>query len=111
MISIDMAKGRDFIVLNLSDPQLSCGEWDDPGTREIFDRTVKDLVSRVKPDLITISGDLSYPGSDHACQKFTTYFSALGIPWTCCFGNHDNQDGNEPIKHDIDILRESPYFL
>ncbi len=111
MIRIDMTEDRAFNILNLSDPQLSCGEWDDPGTREIFDRTVKTLISHVKPNLITVSGDLSYPGSDRAYQEFTDYFSALGIPWTCCFGNHDNQGGDEPVKHDIEILRESPCFL
>ena len=111
MITLKQTLVGSYKVLNLTDPQLSCGDWDDPGTRGIFEQTVKTLVSRVSPGLITVSGDFAYAGGTRSYREYAEFFTRLGIPWTCCFGNHDNQGGDEPIEHDLEIFRESPLFL
>lgn len=99
MIKISNNSKHDFHVLNLTDPQLKADEWEQSNrTGKIFKITVETLVNRVSPDLITLSGDLSYAGDFESYKNFADYFDSLGIPWTCCFGNHDNQDGDEFVQ-------------
>ncbi len=63
MIRLPKDPARDFIVLNLTDPQLSDGEWaEGHPNRTILTRTVTELVQRTSPDLITITGDLAWAG-------------------------------------------------
>ena len=63
MIKLAHNKNRDFCLLNLTDPQLKAQEWDEGNkTGNIFKKTVETLIRRVSPDLITLSGDLSYAG-------------------------------------------------
>ena len=103
---------REFRILNLTDPQLTNGEWED-GNRvgRIFKKTVEELTERVKPDLITLSGDLSYADQFESYIKFADYFDGFGIPWTCCFGNHDNQDGDAPVRRVLDEYKKHDLFL
>lgn len=90
--------GKDFTVLNLTDTQLSDQEWaDDHKARKILEYTVKELISRTSPDLITISGDLAWAGHDHAYDMLASFIDGFGIPWAHVWGNHDNQNGAEYI--------------
>ena len=89
---------KDFKILNLTDTQLSNEEWADGHKhRAILEYTVKELVERVRPDLITISGDLSWAGHDHAYDMLAQFIDGFGIPWAPVWGNHDNQKGAEYI--------------
>ena len=92
------APDKDFKILNLTDTQLSNEEWADGHKhRAILEYTVKELVDRVRPDLITISGDLSWAGHDHAYDMLARFIDSFGIPWAPVWGNHDNQKGAEYI--------------
>lgn len=112
MIKLSNSSERDFRLLNLTDPQLKEEEWA-PGnkTGKIFKKTVETLIKRVSPDLITLSGDLSYAGDFASYKNFADYFDSLEIPWTCCFGNHDNQDGSGFIDTVIDEYVRHKFFL
>ena len=89
---------KDFVVLNLTDPQLSDAEWaDGHGHRLILEHTVKELVNRVNPSLITISGDLAWAGHNLSYDSLAKLIDSLGIPWAPVWGNHDNQGGAEYI--------------
>ena len=89
---------KDFKILNLTDTQLSDEEWGEGhGHRAILEYTVQELVKRVQPDLITISGDLSWAGHDHAYGMLAQFIDSFGIPWAPVWGNHDNQEGAEYI--------------
>ena len=112
MITIKQNLKRDFCLLNLTDPQLTKEDWEENSqTGKIFKKTVETLVKRVSPDLITVSGDLSYAGDDASYKNFADYFDSFSIPWTCCFGNHDNQDGDEPVRKVLDEYAKHPYFV
>ena len=90
---------RDFVILNLSDPQLSNEEWQEGHlNRRRLEYTVAELMERVKPDLITVSGDLSWAGFDHSYDMVGQLINGYGVPWAIVWGNHDNQDGAEYIK-------------
>ena len=89
---------KDFIVLNLTDTQLSNEEWAEGTThRRILERTITELIARVSPDLITVSGDLAWAGHDHAYDMLASFLDSFGIPWAIVWGNHDNQNGAEYI--------------
>ena len=107
--------GREFIILNLSDPQMSVLEWTategaERDNRVILKRTVSELVSRVKPDLITISGDLSGDGHE-AYRQLADFLDTFGIPWAPVWGNHDNEAGVENIKALEAIFSRHPLCL
>ena len=112
MIKLTNNGKRDFCLLNLTDPQLKIEEWDENNqTGKIFRETVENLIKRVSPNLITISGDLSYADDFASYKNFADYFDSFKIPWTCCFGNHDNQDGDEPMQRVIEEYMKHQYFV
>lgn len=111
MITFSKDKNKDFIILNLTDTQLGDDEWNEPRFVEIFTKTVEKLVSKTKPDLITVSGDIAYAGQTVAYEKFGSYMENLNIPWSVVFGNHDNQGGPEIIQNVVSILRKYENFV
>ena len=99
MIKLDKSIDRDLIVLNLTDTQLGNSEWEQGHQkRAILEYTVRELVERVKPDLITITGDLAWAGHTVAYESLADFMDSFGIPWSCVWGNHDNQDGADFIS-------------
>lgn len=98
MISLQKKPGKDFIILNLSDPQLSNEEWEEGHKkRAILTHTVNELVNAVDPDLITITGDLAWAGHDEAYDALANFLDSFGKPWAPVWGNHDNQGGAEAV--------------
>lgn len=100
MIKFNKEKDKDFTILNLTDPHFDISDWNKDGvTYKIFDFTVKELVSRVNPDLITVSGDISW-GADHysAYKDFADYMENIGIAWAPVWGNHDDEDGEDIVE-------------
>lgn len=111
MIKLTNNSKRDFRLLNLTDPQLKIEEWNEDNiTGKVFKKTAETLIDRVSPDLITLSGDLSYADDFASYEKFADYFDSFKIPWSCCFGNHDNQDGDEAVQRIIDEYMKHEYF-
>lgn len=113
---LQKAKDRDFIILNLSDPQLSNQEWQEgreEGREEgrILTKTVTCLINMVKPDLITISGDLAWAGHYESYEHLADLLDGFGIPWAPVFGNHDNQGGAEQVEKAAEILRQRKHCL
>lgn len=112
MIRFDIKEGRPFTLLNLSDPQMGHAEWaDDHKSSKILHRTVGTVIERSHPDLITVSGDISYGGDFEAFNYFADYMDSFGIPWAICFGNHDNQGGADNICTVVEAYKKHPLFL
>lgn len=104
--------GRDFVILNLTDPQLGDPEWAEGSfDRRVLEYTVDELVKRVKPDLITISGDLAWAGYTLAYDLFAELLEKFQIPWAPVWGNHDNQNGAECIERIVQRYMAHPHFL
>ena len=105
MIILKKDPNRDFRIINLTDPQLSDGEWEE-GKQEknVLERTVKTLVERTCPDLITVSGDIAYSENEIAYRKFAELLDGFDIPWAPVFGNHDIQGGLEPLEKAAKIM-------
>ena len=96
---------RDFRILNLTDSQLGDGEWlEDKKEKKIALYTIKELIERTRPDLITHCGDIAYADHASAYKLFAEFMDGFGIPWAFVFGNHDGQGGVEPLKRAAKIL-------
>lgn len=103
MITLCKNPEKDFIILNLTDPQLSNEEWSDGHkNRLILEHTVTELVKRVNPDLITLSGDLAWAGNDFAYDSLANFLESFDIPWAFVWGNHDNQNGADCVQRVVD---------
>ena len=104
--------GKDFVILNLSDPQLGDPEWaEGHKDRRILEYTITQLVERVQPDLITLSGDLAWAGYDHAYDMLFAYLEQFQIPWAPVWGNHDNQNGAERIEQIVERALVWPHCV
>lgn len=112
MIKLRKDPGRDFVLLNLSDPQLSDGEWEaGHKNRAILEYTVSETIKRVSPDLITISGDLAWAGQTRAYHMLADLIESYSIPWCAVWGNHDNQDGPGYIDSIADYYLSKAHFV
>ncbi len=109
-VIVKKQRGKDFIILNLTDIHFSDYDY-----RAFFafesTMTAKQLVRRVKPDLITVTGDIVCGDSTHfSIQRFTNLMNSFGTPWAPVFGNHDGE-ANCDKNHLADIMMQSPYCL
>ena len=109
MITLKKEQGKDFRILNLTDTQLAAHDWDkDHKNYRIITRTVYELVKRVEPDLITVTGDISWAGDDEAYDAFADYLDSFGRPWAPIWGNHDNQDGPDAVERVVERYLTHP---
>lgn len=112
MITLKKTPGKDFIILNISDPQLGSGEWEEGHkNRRILTDTMTELVDRVHPDLITVSGDLAWAGHTHAYKMLADFLDTFKIPWAPVWGNHDNQNGPEAVDAVVDEYLTHEYCV
>ena len=87
-VEIKKTPGKDFVILNLADIQLSDGQLDTDAATKTFaliDQAIKDQ----NPDLITLSGDNAIGTS--AYLKTIEFIDSYGIPWAAVMGNHDGE--------------------
>ena len=104
---------RDFVILNLTDTQLSSTDFI-PGVntvKQIMTGTTKELISRIQPDLITHTGDLSYGEDVSVYEFYAKFMDSFNIPWAFVWGNHDNQAGAEAIRKCGEVFRDHPLCL
>ncbi len=105
--AIRMAEGRPFRILQLTDIHIGGGWLSRKKDRLALD-AVEKVVRAAQADFVVVTGDMVYPmfmfsGTSNnlkATRMFAEKMESLGVPWTCVFGNHDE----EPIasfKKDI----------
>lgn len=112
MIILNKSPERDFIILNLTDTHLTGNDWtEDTGHRKIVHRTITELIERVKPDLITLTGDYSTEPYFIDLVRFADFMESFGIPWAPVWGNHDNSGGTEFIDHAADVFMTKPHCV
>lgn len=112
IITLNKSPERDFVILNLTDTHLTGSDW--TGGSEHFaivDKTIKELLERVRPDLITLTGDYSTEPYFIDLVRFADYMESFGIPWAPVWGNHDNSGGTEFIDHAADVFMAKPHCI
>lgn len=112
MFKLQKKSGKPFILLNLTDPQLGSGEWENGHENgNILRNTVDTLMKRVKPDLVTVSGDISWSGDFQAYVNFADLMEKYDTPWAPVWGNHDNQGGPEFIEKVVAEYTSRPHCV
>ena len=87
-IELEKEEGKDFVVLNLTDIQLSDAKaYGDHGTYS--EELITKMVNDYDPDLITLSGDNAWDTA--AYLRLIEFLDGFGIPWAPVMGNHDGQ--------------------
>ncbi len=88
--AITMSKDpdKDFVVLNLTDIQLTDIDVYGRKAQKAKDM-IKELVEKTKPDLITLTGDNGW--GILAYIQHAEYIDSFGIPWAPVMGNHDGE--------------------
>ena len=114
MIHLQKQPERDFIVLNLTDTHLTLDEWQSTHPfSAIFTETVRELIRRNKPDLITLTGDLTMPvpGKEMAYARLADFLESFGIPWAPVWGNHDNENTRDELLRVLEGFSAHRHFL
>lgn len=110
---------RDFRILQLTDVHIGGGVLSIGKDRMAFD-AVKTLVSRVKPDLVVVTGDIVYPvpfqsgtvENRRATELFVSLMDTLGVYYGVCFGNHDTEDYSLYRRSDLyNLYKNSKYCI
>jgi len=105
-------KDRDFLILNFSDIHLRNRLWDNDMNEKIIGlHIMKTLIEKVKPDLITITGDISSPGQESTYEHLADFFDSFNIPWAAVWGNHDNEGGPRPVDKIEKIFGQRKNFV
>lgn len=100
-------KDKDFVILNITDTHFADYDYR-AFTAFDVEAKIKALVAAVKPDLITVSGDIVCTESTYyAIRRITDLFEGFGIPWAPMFGNHDNE-GNCDKNFLADVMMSAP---
>ena len=90
--TLEKKHGEDFTVLNLADVQM-CDLEDIPKYPTVR-AEIDWLVSAIKPDLITLTGDQTWSNENLISLKtLIGWLDGYGIPYAPVFGNHDH--GND----------------
>ena len=82
---------KDFVILNITDPHFA--DYDVRALMAFTESvTIKRLVKKVKPDLITVTGDLVCSDcASYSIKRICSLFESFGIPWAPVFGNHEDE--------------------
>ena len=112
MITLKKKPGKDFKILNLTDTQLASDEWTEGHkNRAILEHTLTELVRKVEPDLITVTGDLAWAEETLAYDSLADLLDSFARPWAPVWGNHDNQKGPESIEALVSRYLTHPYCI
>lgn len=91
-VEVEKDPDRDFVILNFTDLQI---EYDVLFSErsEYTEKLVENLIDKVQPDLITLTGD------NDSCDEGYIYWIKLldsfDIPWAPVMGNHDGHNGSK----------------
>ena len=102
---VDKDPGRDFKILNLTDPQLNNDDCEGENA-VLLEKIVNELVATEQPDLITVTGDLAMGGMYGALSLLVDILDSTGIPWAPVMGNHDHQDLDAYIDMVADYMEQ-----
>lgn len=99
---------REFKVLQLTDVHIG-GGWMSAKKDSMAMNAVAAMITAEKPDLVIVTGDVSYPvpfqagtlNNKNAAEVFAELMESLGVYWTIGFGNHDTEAYSYFSREDI----------
>lgn len=120
------ATDAELKVLQLTDLHIGGGSSVSVRTDKNTLNAVAAMISYEKPDLVIITGDMTYTvfgqtasfNNKRAIASLVALLETLGVYWTCTFGNHDSESyyclrdrekiADFYIKHKHCILQKGP---
>lgn len=104
----------DFKVLQLTDIHLGGGALSYDKDRKAL-KAVFALLKETKPDLVVVTGDLTFPvglssfsfNNTAPVQQFAAFMRNTGIPWAFTYGNHDTERYAATSAYDLNTLYKS----
>ena len=112
MITLQKSPNKDFKILNLADVQMGNNEWQvGHKFRAILDTTLDALYEKVKPDLVTLSGDQAWCGDYDSLETLASKLDTYGVPYALVWGNHDQEGGADKVIGAENTLKKHPLFL
>ncbi|MBQ9745098.1 MAG: metallophosphoesterase [Clostridia bacterium] len=112
MFKLYKKKDKDFLILNLTDVHTEDNElYEDSVKKRVLVNTVTEVVNRVRPDLITLSGDQAWAGHFKAIEFLSELMESFNIPWTLVWGNHDHDRGDEVLDKTAEIFMRGRNFI
>ncbi len=87
---------RDLKIVQLTDIHIG-GGWKSRKTDLKAINAVASMIKTEKPDLVIVTGDISYPSTlytgtnnnEYAARLFASLMNELNVYWVLTFGNHD----------------------
>ena len=102
-------KGKEFRILQLTDMQVidstqkrfserlnaeETEKWQPQNMKEMLFNSMDKLVAETNPDLIIITGDITYGEFDDTGKSLLAFIEKMesyNVPWAPVWGNHDNE--------------------
>lgn len=102
-------KNDTFKVLNFADAHI-CSDELNPEHRnyKMIRKTIFELMERVKPDLVTFSGDQAWRESPSSYEYLASMMDGFNTPYAVVFGNHD-QEGS--LDSTVQVLKSHPLCI
>lgn len=108
---------REFKVIQFTDVHIG-GGWMSLKKDAMALNAIAAMVSAEKPDLIIVTGDVSYPvpfqagtfNNLSAAKVFAALMEKLGVYWTLGYGNHDTEAYSYYGREELSDFYESEDF-
>ncbi len=102
---------REFKVVQLTDVHIG-GGWMSAKKDGMAMNAVAAMLAAEKPDLVVVTGDVSYPVPFQAgtfnnmlsAKTFAALMDKLGVYWTVGYGNHDTEAYSYYSREDLSAL-------
>lgn len=102
---------RELNIVQLTDVHIG-GGWMSFGKDKKTMKTVAELLHSQKPDLVIVTGDISYPvpfqagtfNNKTAALEFARLMNRLDCYWTITYGNHDTEAYSYYSRDDLSKL-------
>lgn len=105
VICLEKDPNKDFVILNLGDVQ----EGNENIASNLLN-TIDALVQTVHPDLITLTGDISY-GDERTIKSIAAVLDKYKIPWAPVLGNHDHNEVYTSVEDQSKLYESFEYCL
>ena len=108
--TLQKQKDKDFVILNLTDMHFA--DYDVRALMAFTESgTMRRLVRAVKPDLITVTGDLICSDcASFSIRRVCALFESFGVPWAPVFGNHEDES-NMDKNYMADLFLSCPHCI
>lgn len=112
--TVQKQKNKDFVILNLADVQIC--DLDSIKTKSTIHKEISYLIDKVKPDLITLTGDQTWSNENLlSLRQLIGWLDDYKIPYAPVFGNHDygntKNSSTADLNYCCDLYEKGKYCL